>query len=156
MGFASWDDFFAGMAEYVAGKSKDPSTKVGSVIVGPDNEILSIGFNGFPRKVRDIPSEVLERYERPEKYEWTVHAEANAVANAARTGTSLLGGTLYCTLLPCSSCAALVAQAGITRVVAPAPGDSEVDKRWEESFKRTFEMLSEAEVDVQLVDREDW
>ncbi len=87
----SWDEHYINMATLISFKSKDPSTKVGVVIIGSDNEILSTGFNGFPRGVdeRRYP----ERWERPEKYDWIVHAESNAVANAARVGVSLKEST---------------------------------------------------------------
>ena len=79
----SWDDFFFDMCQVVSAKSKDPSTKVGAVIVNSGNSIISTGFNGFPIGIDD---HVESRYERPEKYLWTCHAEENAIAFAARNG----------------------------------------------------------------------
>ena len=115
----SWDIYFIDMAEFVASKSKDNSTKVGAVVVGPDNEILSTGFNGFPRGVEEVLYP--ERWERPQKYEWVIHAEANAIANAARVGISLKGSRLYVNykMAPCSDCAALIIQAGIKEILGP-------------------------------------
>lgn len=114
----TFDELFMNVAHTVAAKSKDPSTKVGCVIVGPDNEPRSFGWNGFPRGVEDKP----ERMERPIKYDWTVHAEANAIANAARVGIPLKGARLYCTHFCCKDCAGLVIQAGIVEVVYDAKG----------------------------------
>jgi len=118
-----WDTYFLQLAMLAGSRSKDPSTKVGAVIVGPDREIRSTGYNGFPRGVEDYP----DRWERPEKYKWVVHAEANAVLAAARMGTSLLGCTLYMPYdaPPCMGCCAQIIQAGIEEVVVghiPWPG----------------------------------
>lgn len=109
----TFDDYFQSIAAVVATKSKD-STRVGCVIVGEDNQILSTGWNGFPRGVGQLP----EREERPAKYDWTIHAECNAIANAARSGVSLKGSTAYVTHCPCKGCAGMLIQAGIKRVVA--------------------------------------
>src|SRR4029079_7987520 len=114
-------------ASNFARKSKDPSTKVGCVIIRPDRTQASAGFNGFPRGVEDTP----ERYaDREIKYGLVVHAEANAIVTAREP---LHGYTLYCTHSPCCECAKLIVQAGIARVVAPAPSD-DLRTRWSESF----------------------
>lgn len=110
---AGWTDYFLAMATLVASKSKDPATKVGCVIVGPDREVRATGYNGLPRGVADIP----ERMERPAKYLWTSHAEENAVAQAARVGVSLKDCTAYVTHHPCARCARSLIQAGIGKVV---------------------------------------
>lgn len=111
----SWDRRFIALAEHISAWSKDPSTKVGCVVVGPDREIVTTGYNGFPRGVTDDP----QRMERPAKYLWTSHAEENAVAHAARIGVSLKGCTAYVTHCPCSRCARGLIQAGVKRVVFP-------------------------------------
>lgn len=115
----SWDLYFIKMCHLIASKSKDPSTKVGAVAVGPGNEILSTGFNGFPRGVNEV--DFPERWERPEKYDWIVHAEANLVANAARIGVPLLNSTMYMNFAPspCTGCTGLVSNAGITTIIGP-------------------------------------
>lgn len=124
----SWDLHLINMAQFVAQKSKDPSTKVGAVVVGPGNEILTTGFNGFPRGVNEV--DFPERWERPEKYDWVVHAEANCVANAARIGVSLLGATMYLNFepSPCCHCTGMVTQAGIVRIIGPNIAFSGVGK----------------------------
>ena len=109
----TFDELFLNVAHTVAQKSKDQSTKVGCVIVGPDNEPRSFGWNGFSRGVQDLP----ERMERPEKYDWTIHAEANSVANAARAGIALKGCRAYVTHFPCKSCADMLIQSGICDVI---------------------------------------
>lgn len=131
-----WDDRFIGLAEHIAGWSKDPSTKVGSVIVRPDKTIASVGFNGFPRGVRDD-----ERLtDRDEKYPIIVHAEANAIVHAREP---LHGHSIYVwPMPPCAPCAALIIQAGIKNVYAPLP-----DIRWEDSCYRGMKILWEAGVE---------
>lgn len=109
----TFDKLFLEVAHTVAQKSKDLSTKVGCVIVGPDNEPRSFGWNGFARGVNDNP----DRMTRPEKYDWTIHAEANAVANAARVGIPLKDCKAYVTHFPCKNCADMLIQSGIKCVV---------------------------------------
>lgn len=108
-----WDRKFIEMAVLVSSWSKDPSTKVGCVIADSDHAQLSEGFNGFPRGIADDQ----RLQEREMKYRLIVHAEANAVAAAARNGHALKGATAYVTFCPCTQCAALIIQAGIIRVV---------------------------------------
>lgn len=106
-----WDRRFLNLAEHVASWSKDPSTKVGAVIVNQNNQVLSLGYNGFPRGVEDFE----ERYnDRPTKYLFVAHAERNALDNAF-SDTS--GATLYTTLCPCNECSKSIIQKGIKTVV---------------------------------------
>ena len=109
----SWPRYFMKLAELVATRSEDLSTHVGCVIVGPDKEVRSTGYNGFPRGVEATE----ERLQRPAKYSWTAHAEINAVGNAARSGVSLKGCTAYVTHACCDDCTRLLIQAGIREVV---------------------------------------
>jgi dCMP deaminase len=108
-----WDRKFIEMAVLVSSWSKDPSTKVGCVVADPDHAQLSEGFNGFPRGIADDD----RLNHRETKYRLIVHAEANAIAAAARNGHGLKGATAYVTFCPCPQCAALLIQAGIVRVV---------------------------------------
>jgi dCMP deaminase len=112
----SWDAFFLESAKLQASKSKDPSTKVGCVVVDDDNVIRSTGFNGF---ARGIDETIPERWERPIKYKYVCHAEANAVYNAARSGISLKGTRIYLNWAgaPCDGCANAIIQAGIKEVI---------------------------------------
>ena len=83
-----WDKRFLALASHIAGWSKDPSTQVGCVVVGPDREIRSTGFNGFPRGIEDS----IARLENRElKYPLICHAEENAIMHATRIGISLKG-----------------------------------------------------------------
>ena len=109
-----WDTYFMSLAYLVGMKSKDPRTRVGAVVVGPDNEIRSTGYNSFPRGMNDA---VAERYVRPAKHLFFEHAERNAIYNAARMGQSLKGCRIYLPFMPCSDCARGIVQAGIGEVV---------------------------------------
>jgi len=106
-----WANRFLEVARLVASWSKDPSTKVGSIAIGDAKSIVAEGYNGLPRGVKDLP----ERFERPQKYDWTLHAEANVVAHAARQ--VLAGSTVYVTHCCCAQCAALLINAGVAGVI---------------------------------------
>ena len=134
---------FFPVAEALAALSKDRSTKVGAVALGEDYEILSTGYNGFPRGVDD---DVESRHERPTKYFFAAHAEENLVAQAARNGVSLRGATVLVTsLFPCTTCSRLMIQAGVRRIIAPRP---DVDPRWAEQAAHAELMLREAGIEV--------
>lgn len=108
----TWPEYLMGFAEHAARKSKD-STKVGAVLVNPENVAILTGYNGPPRGVKDKP----ERFERPVKYLYASHAEANLIAHAARHGIRTDGCTVYVTHQPCAACMRTLIQAGIKRVV---------------------------------------
>ena len=138
-----WDLRYLGLAEYWANIcSKDPSTKVGAVIVDRRNAIVSLGYNGFPIGVKDSD----ERLNNRElKYKMVVHAEVNAMHFAER---SLYGCTLYTwPFMPCSVCAGQVIQREIKRVVAPYSDNP----RWIEAFELTRQMFDEAHVVLEEV-----
>ena len=102
--YISWDEYFMGVALLASMRSKDPSTQVGACIVGPDNIILSTGYNGFPRGCSDDEFPwAREGAETETKYPFVVHAELNAILNAG--GKSLRGARIYVALFPCNECA---------------------------------------------------
>ena len=136
-----WNARFMQMAQLISQWSKDPSTKVGCVIVSPEKAILSMGYNGFPRGVDDTPS---YRQERPTKYEFVVHAEANALLNAGRNGTRLNGGILYVTMPPCTRCAGSIIQSGIKEIIYLEPEIQKQIAGWRDNLKYSFEMFNEA------------
>ena len=143
--FEDWDKRFLSEAARISDWSKDPSTKVGCLIV-KDRQILSTGFNGFPRGIADLASRLNNREERLLR---TVHAEGNAVAQAARNGVSLKGSTAYVfPFIPCSSCCSLLIQAGIVRVVVP---DTPIPSRWAESFGMSKSMFDEVDISLVMV-----
>ena len=118
----TWDIRFLEHARLVASWSKDPSTRVGAVIADCNHRVVSVGYNGFPRKV---PDELDKLKDREVKLKMTIHAELNAILFSHR---SLEGTTLYVTRHPCAGCAALVVQVGISRVVSIS--DPEFESRW--------------------------
>ena len=143
----NWDEYFINIAEQVKLKSKDIKTQIGVVIVGKDNEIVSTGYNSFPRGIND---DVEERQERPEKYFWFEHAERNAIYNAARIGVSTKDCTLYLShWFPCADCARGIINAGITKIYCERPDGNDKSSSFTESFKRSEEMLLEAGVEVE-------
>ena len=142
-----WDIRFVNLAMHIANWSKDPSTKVGCVVVGEDREIRSTGFNGFPRGIEDDEERLLDR---EKKYPLICHAEENAIMHAARIGISLKGSTAYVTWPPCSRCARSLIQSGIKEIIYPTPG--EIPERWQEDFDISNAMISEAGVIVRTID----
>ncbi len=134
-----WDQRFLKLAEHISGWSKDPSTKVGCVVVGEDREIRSTGFNGFPRGIADDAARLEDR---EQKYPLICHAEENAIMHAARIGLSLKGCTAYVTWPPCTRCARSLIQAGVIEVVYPE--DSDVPERWMADFDMSTNMMGEA------------
>lgn len=140
-----FDTYFLDLARHVSTRSKDRSTKVGCVLVGPDNEIRSTGYNSFPRGIND---DAPERHERPEKYLWTEHAERNAIYNAARVGTPLKGCRAYLPWFPCMDCARALVQVGCVEVVAVKPDLS--NPKWGTDFQRAAVLFEEAGVSVRF------
>ena len=140
-----WDKRWMDLAKLVASWSKDRSTKVGAVIVDRRNVLLSIGWNGFPRRVND---NVEERHERPAKYKWTEHAERNAIYNAASEGIELFDSTIYIPWYPCADCARGIIQSGISEVVVVEPDWN--DERWGEDFKMVKEMFDEVQLHIRF------
>lgn len=139
MSTSKWDARFLALAGHVAGWSKDPSTKVGAVIVDRQRRVVSMGFNGFPQGVEDRLD-----VSRETKLARTIHAEANALLFAQR---NLAGCAIYVTRPPCSNCGALIIQSGIARVVYAAP-DAAFMARWGDSIRESEMMFRLAGVDV--------
>jgi len=131
------------LAEHVATWSKDPSTQVGCVIVDKQNRVVSLGFNGFPRGIKDLT----DRYNDKEtKYLFVAHAERNALDNAP---LSVEGCTLFSPLLPCNECAKSIIQKGIAKVVSYEPTEDRPHLRWD----ITKQMFLEAGVQAILLAR---
>jgi dCMP deaminase len=134
-----------GLAKYHSTASKDPSTKVGAIIVDCDRRIVSTGYNGFPRGVQDTTERLNDR---ETKYKLIVHAERNAIIFARQ---DLRGCVLYTyPFMPCAPCAGMVIQAGIVEVVAPRNDNP----RWQADFKLTQDMFREASVKLRLLEPE--
>lgn len=137
-----WHTYLLGFARHAALKSKD-STKVGAALIGPNNEVLLTSYNGPPMGVADM----VDRFERPRKYLFASHAEANLIAFAARHGIKTKGCQIYVTHCPCSSCAKSIIQAGITNVVYSS-GTTSMPV---EEFEAAITMFNEAGVHFELV-----
>lgn len=154
-----WHRHFLTLALGCAWMSKDPSTIVGAVIVGPDREIRSTGFNGLPRGLLDSKDRLSDR---DLKLKLIVHAECNAICNAARIGVSVKGCTLYLAAsdhsgeiwggAPCTRCTVHVIQAGIVEVVTYP--QKKVPSRWHEDIAVARTLLAEVGVNYREIQRE--
>lgn len=152
---SKWDRKFFNLIKEYKQLSKDPSSQFAAIIVSDDNIPKSFGFNGFARGVIDSP----ERYNNRElKYKMVVHAEANAIVNAAGEGTPTKGCKIYIDTYPCSSCCGLIINAKIKEIVIN--GDSSVhndktfQERWKESIEITKLMCEEAGVKIRIFNEE--
>ena len=116
--YLTWDEYFMAIANLSSMRSKDPSTQVGACIVGHDNRILSIGYNGAPNGFSDekFPwdrdGDVLNT-----KYAYVCHGEMNAILNYRGSRKDLEGAKIYVDLFPCNECAKLIIQSGIKEVI---------------------------------------
>lgn len=136
------------MAELVSTWSKDPSTKVGAVVVGSKRQILATGYNGFPRGIDDTDERLTNR---DLKYNYVVHAEMNAIYNASYTGTLLDGSSIYVHGLPvCNECCKGIIQVGINRVFV-SEGCLSKKPHWYESWEKSERMFAEAGVEIEFV-----
>lgn len=142
----NWVDYFMTLVYVIATKSRDERTHVGAVIVGPEYEIRSTGYNSFPRGLKDnLP----DRQVSPNKYMWIEHAERNAIYNAARIGVSLNGCTLYTNGIPCADCARAVIQAGIKKVIVDNEWNKNTSQpQWKKSTTCAMTMFLEADISL--------
>ena len=146
-----WDHHFLDMALHCAAMSKDPNTRVGAVLVGPDNEVRGTGYNGFPRGIADTSARLNDR---DLKLRLMVHAERNAILNCARAGIQTKGCTLYLAATdhtgavwggcPCTACSLEIIQAGIATVVAHP--FKAVPSSWRDDIAFASVVLAEAGV----------
>lgn len=143
---------FMGLAYARAQFSKDASTKVGAIIVGPAGEDRASGYNGAPRGCSaDEPGDPRSTT-RPEKYFWFSHAELNAVTNAARVGTPLDGCVLLVTHPPCMDCARAIVQAGIRKVIT-LPQEAAFYDRWQEHIVRSMRLFEGCGVELVVLEK---
>ena len=147
----NWDAWFMKHVYLAASKSKDPSSKIGAVLVR-DRRIISTGYNGFPVGVNDLK----ERYEdRETKYKMVCHAEFNSIITCAKFGIDTKDTIMYTQGVPCSECAKSVIQGGIKEVIVHKQWRDVVregNKKWEESAKISKTMFDEAGVAVREID----
>jgi len=152
-----WDRHFIKRCLCVSEMSKDPSTRVGAVIVDGDGVQRADGYNGFPRGILDTQERLNDR---DMKLRLVVHAERNALLNAARIGTAVKGCTLYLAATdssgaiwggsPCTACVIEVLQAGIARVVSPPMKNTPT--RWRDDLLFARGLLNEAGVSYEEVE----
>ena len=139
-----WDIRFLALACVISTWSKDPSTKVGAIIARPDMTIASVGYNGFPKSMKDDDYLYADR---DVKLSRIIHAEMNAILHAKEP---LHGYTLYTwPIMSCDRCAVQVIQSGINRVVAPVPTVA-LSKRWKTHLLNSEKYFAEASVRVKL------
>jgi len=138
-----WDRRFLALCDHISQWTEDRDFKVGAVIVGPDLEIRSTGFNGLPRGIK---ADDESRFDRTsgEKFFWFEHAERNAIYNAARFGAAIAGCTLYVNRFPCADCARAIVQSGIKKVCCPQK--PEFDGALDHSFDVSEVILNESGV----------
>lgn len=144
-----WHKRFLSLAHEVSTWSRDPSTKVGSIIADADNNPLTLACNGFPRKIIDSK----KRFNNKQiKHRIIKHAEENAVANCARIGVATKGCTIYITEHPCARCAGAIIQAGIKRIIISKKClKSDFAIRWKDDIKLAKEILKEAKIIITIV-----
>ena len=150
---SKWDARFMRLAKEISTWSKDPSSKIGAVIVDDERRILATGYNGFPRGIADTEERLNNK---EEKYPRIVHGELNALLGALYNGVSVKGATLYVYGLPvCSDCTKSVIQSGISRVVInmSALDNDKWGKQWESLSKPMFQ---EAGVSISYLNTEHW
>jgi dCMP deaminase len=143
-----WKARFIHLAYHIAEWSKDPNTKCGAVIT-EGNRVISLGFNGFPMNTNDAPALYTNR---EEKYRRVIHAEKNAILFAQRP---LVCCTMYVVPIPpCSQCAGMIVQTGITRVVTIKPSPAHVE-RWGDDIDSTIKMFDEAGIVMEYYNDEE-
>lgn len=140
-----WNKRYLDLARDIALWSRDPSTQCGAVVIGESGQVLSQGYNGFPRGMNDDEELYLNR---ETKYDRIVHAEMNAIYNASRSGVSLEGATAYIHGLPCChECAKAMIQVGIKEVVMNESNNI----RWNDSCGKGMDFLKEANVKITYI-----
>lgn len=149
----SWDEFFLRMCYLIARKSRDSSSKIGSVLIKKDKSVISCGFNGIPAGC----AESEEKNIRPEKYYHWEHSERNAIFLAAKNGIQTNDSILFTLSLPCSDCARAAIQSGVKYIIYHKQHQdifcAENDK-WAESSKRSETMLRAAGIRLEYKNKE--
>lgn len=153
-----WHNHFLEIALLHAKLSKDPSTKVGAVIVGKDRELIGAGFNGFPRGIEDTPERLNDR---ETKLRLIVHAEMNALLAGAKLGIPVQGCTMYIAATdksgeiwggpPCPRCFVHIIQAGITSIITHER--KSVPTKWEDDLNYSMELIKEVGIKYEEIKR---
>jgi dCMP deaminase len=151
----TWDELFMRDVYSISYKSKDPRSKLGAVLIDwSSKNPFARGYNDFARGVEDKIKP--ERWERPEKYDWVVHAESNCVLTCGREGIRTKGSVMYTQGVPCAQCADDVIQGGIVEIVVHKQWQEYEQKfnwaKWNESSAKSEQKLNEARVKVRVFD----
>jgi dCMP deaminase len=146
-----WDARFFSLCALLSSWSEDRKRQVGSVIVGPGNEVLGTGYNGLPRGV-SAEHETRHSREDGEKYFWFEHAERNAIYNMARAGVSTVGCRMYVNNFPCADCARAIIQSGIAQLNSFPPDMT--DAHFSKHYTVAKIMFKESGVDVRFFESE--
>ncbi len=147
--YSVWHPRFLELAEHFSSWSRDPSTKIGAVAISEARQILSIGYNGFPRGIYDYDERLKVR---ETKYKYIVHAEQNLIYNACHNGISLNGSTLFVYGLPvCGECAKAVIQVGIKEVYCGF--DGEYKDNWKASVGLAEDLFNETNIEFNYYSR---
>lgn len=142
-----WQKRFFNLAKEVSTWSKDPSHKVGAVIVNDSKQVLSLGYNGLPRGVLDLERRLNNRELKLSLIE---HAERNAIFNAH---TDIRGTSIFIYgLPPCNECSKAIIQSGIKHVYYTSKLDK--NSKWYNSFKISKMMFTEAGIKLHFMDLE--
>lgn len=143
----SWNERFMTLAEHISTWSKDPSRKIGAVIVDKNNRVISTGFNGFARGIKDTSTRLNDK---ETKRALMLHAEENAILYAKQDLTDCkiyIAG--YCC---CIHCASLIIQSGIKEVYYKNTDKNKtVSEFWKENFKLSTKLLKEAKVKLKEI-----
>ncbi|MDE1874658.1 MAG: cytidine/deoxycytidylate deaminase family protein [Patescibacteria group bacterium] len=147
----SWDEYFMKIAD-VVGERATCDRGRSSCLIAKDKRILVTGYAGAPAGVahcddvgHEMHTVIHEDGTQSKHCIRTAHAEQNAIANAARKGVAIEGATLYCNMTPCYTCAKMIINAGIVRVVA---------KKDYHAGRRSKEVFKEAGVTLEILDPE--
>lgn len=143
-----WFKRYLDIARNVALWSKDPNKKIGSIIVNENGNIVSQGYNGFPRNIKDD-----DRYnDKNIKNIYVVHAEVNAILNALYNGASVKNCSIFISGLPvCHDCAKVIIQSGIKNVIIDTKLN--VESSWYQSNLDAIDMFNEAHINCYLFDK---
>lgn len=148
-----WFERFMSMADLICKWSKDPSSQVAAVAINQKRQLLSMGYNGFPRRIKDDES----RYAvREVKYKYVLHAEQNLISNAVSNGISLDHSVVLVSgIPPCERCALELIQADISTVVVKGSDITklQIEKRdtWIDGFRLACELFEEAKVKIVIL-----
>jgi dCMP deaminase len=126
-----------------AQQSDDPLTKNGAILVNQQGFVIGQGSNCLPDGVKREPS----RFERPEKYDYLIHAEQNAIVDAARRGNATENATLYCPWAACTFCARSIIQSGVKKVITHKALMQQSHMKWPDEIAKAMQMFQEAGVE---------